>query len=274
MKQRIHVEYRTKLYLAIAFSVTWLGWIGAYFISILTDNTLKMDGTVFDVFINFEPTSAFFIQLIFALAVYGPLAGFLAVKGQKMLFKRDSATPNYWHYVLLVPTVSVLPVFLLSLISGQLTDSGESLVAILLSLAIYFLSNLVTSGTEEFGWRGYLYPILKAKNKTFWDASWKGGLIWALWHYPLLVIMYLPNGIAVLLPSLVGFTASIVAMSYISNFIYEKSKSIWTVVVLHALNNTGSFLIILLFPGSYFSFITSVMSWVIVAYIEKVHKIE
>lgn len=267
------LDQRTKLYLALAFGITWFGWIGAYGLSVLTDNTLKMDGTIFDIFSKFEPTFKFVIQLLFALAVYGPLVGFIAVKGHKVLLHRDSETRSYWHYVFLVPLVSVLPVLLLSFIFGQFTDSGKNFTTLLLSIFIYFISNLITSGTEEFGWRGYLYPILKAKNTTFWDTSWKGGIIWALWHYPLLIIMYLPQGFAILLPSLIGFTASIVAMSYISNFIYEKSKSIWTVVVLHALNNTGSFVITLLFPGSYFSFITSVMSWVIVAYIEKMHKI-
>ena len=40
---------------------------------------------------------------------------------------------------------------------------------------------------------------------SFWDIAWKGGFIWALWHFPLLFILYLPAGVAVLIPSLIGF---------------------------------------------------------------------
>jgi len=268
------IDNRTKIYLAIAFGVTWFGWLSSYIFGSLMDYTLRTDLILFDLFSDFGSFDIFFIQLLFALAVYGPLLGFIAVKGYKGLLKKDSNTSQYWKYVFVIPLISVLPVLILSLIFGQFTDSNKPLPALLFSIFVYFISNLLTSGTEEFGWRGYLYPVLKAKNKTFLDTAWKGGLIWALWHYPLMFVLYLPHGFAVLLPSLVGFTASIVAMSYISNFIYEKSKSILTVIVLHALNNTGSFLIMLLFPGSYFSFITSVMSWVIVAYIDKVHKIQ
>ncbi len=81
--------------------------------------------------------------------------------------------------------------------------------------------------------------------------------------------MYLPFGLMVLLPSLVGFTASIIAMNYITNFIYERSSNIWAVVILHALNNTMSFTLVLLFPKTPFTILSSLLAWVIVWWIEK-----
>ena len=141
----------------------------------------------------------------------------------------------------------------------------------MITILSYFASNLVTSGTEEFGWRGFLYPEMKANDMSFWDIAWKGGFVWALWHFPLLFILYMPFGYAVLIPSLAGFTASIVAMNYITNFLYEVMHNIWAEVLLHALNNTMSFVLILLFPGTPFTILSSLMAWAIVWWIEKKH---
>ncbi len=169
----------------------------------------------------------------------------------------------------MIPLVSILPGFLLSVITSLDSITDLKFIIILTTIMTYFVSNLLTSGTEEFGWRGVLYPEMKATGMSFWDISFKGGIIWALWHYPLLVIMYLPFGLMVLLPSLVGFTASIIAMNYITNFIYERSSNIWAVVILHALNNTMSFTLVLLFPKTPFTILSSLLAWIIVWWIEK-----
>lgn len=76
-------------------------------------------------------------------------------------------------------------------------------------------------------------------------------------------------GLAVLVPSLIGFTASIVAMNYITNFIFERSGSILLVMVLHALNNTVSFTLISLYPETPFTIVSSLMAWAVVGYLEK-----
>jgi membrane protease YdiL (CAAX protease family) len=164
--------------------------------------------------------------------------------------------------------ISVIPAIVLSLATSHF-DPNAQLMVIVTSILLYFISNLITSGTEEFGWRGVLYPELKSTGMSFWDIAWKGGIIWAVWHYPLMFIMYMPFGYAVFLPTLAGFTASIVAMNYITNFLYEKTQNIWAAVVLHALNNTMSFVLVIMFPETPFLIITSLMAWVIVGWLEK-----
>ncbi len=262
------INKRTKLFLLTAFAWTWVGWIAAYFISNLRGSILSVDYTVFNLWTESWGTDRFFPQLLFALAVYGPFIGFLVVGGFGGLVKRKNNAPQLWHYVILIPVISVIPPIILSIATSYFNPNAQ-LMVIVTSIILYFISNLITSGTEEFGWRGVLYPEMKSTGMSFWDIAWKGGIIWAVWHYPLMFIMYMPLGLAVLLPTLVGFTASIVAMNYITNFLYEKTQNIWAAVVLHALNNTMSFILVLLFPETPFLILTSLMAWVIVGWLEK-----
>lgn len=257
-------------YLGLAFGWTWAFWIGSYVLSMNAGIKLATDLSIFQVF-SLVGQPSFVYQLGFALGVFGPLLGYI-FSGQRRQWFGKPAKEFTW-LVLLMPFGMMLPGLLLSLGFGYLDPkilTGEALVAVI----GYLVANFITSGTEEFGWRGVLYPQLKATTAKFWDVSLKGGIIWAIWHYPLMVMLYLPFGLAVLIPSLIGFTASIVGMNYITNVIYEKTNSIWLSMLLHALNNTTSFLMILLFPLSPFMFVSSIMVWVVVALLERRYKID
>lgn len=264
------MDKKTKLYLFIAFAWTWCGWIMSYWISHLQGGTLSMDGTIFTLWTESWGSQSFLPQFVFALSVYGPLIGFLVVGDLARLRFNAEGSRRLGYYILLVPLVSATPTIIMSLASSYFQPS-QSAFSLIAGICLYFVSNLMTSGTEEFGWRGQLYPDMKRQGLSFWDIAWKGGLIWAAWHLPLMMILYMPLGLAVLVPSLVGFTASIVAMNYITNFIYEGTQNIWFVAVLHALNNTVNFMLVLLFPGTPFTILTSLMAWAIVWWIEKKH---
>ncbi|HSR04365.1 MAG TPA: CPBP family intramembrane glutamic endopeptidase, partial [Proteiniclasticum sp.] len=261
-----NMSKKTKVYLIIAFLWTWIGWIGAYWISNLNGDILETGSTVFSLWSDFYGSDRFLPQLIFTVAVYGPFIGFLVTSGFKKLGRSKKSKEQFWFYVILIPLISVVPAIILSLATSLYDTKGLSIGAVMITILSYFASNLVTSGTEEFGWRGFLYPEMKANGMSFWDIAWKGGFVWALWHFPILFILYMPLGYAVLIPSLAGFTASIVAMNYITNFLYEVMHNIWAVVLLHALNNTMSFALVLLFPGTPFTILSSLMAWGIVGW--------
>ncbi|MHB1152386.1 MAG: CPBP family intramembrane glutamic endopeptidase [Eubacteriales bacterium] len=259
------MKRKTAIYLIISFGWTWTCWIGAFIISRMTDYTLITDATIFETLGYSSGRIGLLPQVLFALGVYGPMIGCFAVKREKSLFKL-SRLYKYTAYALFIPIIIIVPTVILSAVFN---DAEALTLTVAGTISLYFLSNFLTSGTEEFGWRGYLYPYLKQKEATFWSATWKGGLIWAVWHYPLLVILYIGQGLAVLIPSVAGFTAGIVAMNYITNFIYEKTESVPVVMLLHALNNTVSFAVLFIFPGTPFLFIMHLMSWAAVGYLEK-----
>jgi len=260
-------------YLIISFGWTWTLWLIGYFYSNSFGHELKADATLFDLFTKFSDSHALTAQIIFALAVFGPLIGYLLVRRKQKRMFVGHIKLEYTLLAIIIPIVSAFPAVLLSIFLGY-SDTNVITFTVAIPIALYFVSNILTSGTEEFGWRGFLYPHMKDNESSFWRITLRTGILWALWHYPLMFILYWGQGLATLLPSLIGFTAGIIAMAYISNFIYEKTSSIALAMLMHALNNTASFAVVLLFPKTPFVFLSSVMAWVAVGYLEKKYKID
>ena len=229
---------------------------------------LSTDATLFELFADLPAQTNFLTQLIFALGVYGPLIGFLISAPKRTGSFFGHVRPSQAAIFLAIPLAVALPGALIGALSGYFDGARASFAAV----ALYFVSNLVTSGSEEFGWRGFLYPYFKEGGKSFWNASWKSGLIWAVWHYPLMLILYWGLGPAALVSTLAGFTASIVAMAYISNFVYERTQSIALCILLHALNNTISFTVALFFPLASYGLLLGIASWVVVAILDKANQ--
>lgn len=253
-------------YIAIAFVWTWGLWLAGLGVASLHNAELATSMTLFDLLAWQDGTAYSLVaQALFSLAVFGPLVGYLTMRKYRPFIGKPSWLTA--GLVVGVPLVSLLPALVLSAITLS-PDASLTAGAILTAITAYFVSNLVTSGTEEFGWRGYLYPALKQSDKDFWRVSLKGGIIWAVWHLPLMVIMYWSLGVA-MLGVLAGFVASIIAMNYITNVVYEKSNSIALTMMLHALNNTATFALVLIFPESPFTIIVALMAWAVVAVLEK-----
>lgn len=88
---------------------------------------------------------------------------------------------------------------------------------------------------EEIGWRGFLVPQL-AKITSFTKVGLISGIIWAVWHFPLILFANYNAG-ASLWYSLPMFTITVIAMSFILAWLRLRSGSIWPAVLLHASSN-------------------------------------
>jgi membrane protease YdiL (CAAX protease family) len=101
---------------------------------------------------------------------------------------------------------------------------------------VYGLPRSISSALgEEIGWRGFLVPEL-AKKLNYNQTSILSGLIWSLWHYPILIFADYNSGT----PAWYGltcFTTLVVAMSFVYTWFRLKSNSLWTAVLLHATHN-------------------------------------
>ena len=53
----------------------------------------------------------------------------------------------------------------------------------IISLLIAVIFALIKGPVEEFGWRGFVLPLLQQKFSPFW-AGLILGIIWGLWHFP------------------------------------------------------------------------------------------
>lgn len=88
---------------------------------------------------------------------------------------------------------------------------------------------------EEIGWRGFLVPEL-SKTTSFTLTSLISGMVWSLWHYPILIYGDYNAGT----PTWYGltcFTVMVVSGSFIFAWMRLKSGSLWTGAILHGSHN-------------------------------------
>lgn len=88
---------------------------------------------------------------------------------------------------------------------------------------------------EELGWRGFLVPEL-LKVTGFTSTAFISGMVWAAWHYPILLFADYNSG-STLWVALLCFTIMVVGMSVVMNWFRVQSGSLWTAVLLHASHN-------------------------------------
>ena len=113
-----------------------------------------------------------------------------------------------------------------------------------LTLVLYFLftatysviRDTATVIGEEIGWRGFLVPEL-AKTRGFAATAAITGLIWAVWHYPVVLFADYRSDTPVwfYLPLL---TVMLPLITFVWTWLRLKSGSIWPCVILHASHNT------------------------------------
>ncbi len=114
---------------------------------------------------------------------------------------------------------------------GTLNPTSITIIALFLLGTVGVVRAMATTLGEEIGWRGFFIYELR-KVLSFTGVSVFSGLVWAAWHWPLLVY-YSEN---VLLEFITFFTV-IVSMSFMMTYFTFKSKSLWPAVIFHAVSN-------------------------------------
>jgi membrane protease YdiL (CAAX protease family) len=114
---------------------------------------------------------------------------------------------------------------------GTLNPTFALIVAVILLGTIGVLRAMATTLGEEIGWRGFfIYELRKVFSIT--GVSIFSGIIWASWHWPL-IVYYGENVIL----ELITFFVVIISMSFIMTYYTFKSKSLWPAVTFHAVSN-------------------------------------
>lgn len=89
---------------------------------------------------------------------------------------------------------------------------------------------------EEIGWRGFLVPEL-AKLMSFTKVALISGLIWSVWHWPIMFMGFYGNDVTPLYYQLFCFTLLIVSWSVVMAYLRFKTDSLWTAVIFHMSGN-------------------------------------
>ncbi len=122
------------------------------------------------------------------------------------------------------------------------------LVGQLVNVVIGAVINTVPAVGEELDWRGYLFPRLLRLGTV--PAIVVSGVVWGLWHAPLLVLGYNYPGTspAVAIAAMCGMTT---VMGAILAWVRMRSNSVWPAALGHgAVNAAAGFTFVLAEAGS------------------------
>ncbi len=102
-------------------------------------------------------------------------------------------------------------------------------INVISSVSFAPLMNMFLALGEEIGWRGFLYPQLKAKlgKRKGWIL---GGIVWGVWHWPLIGLIGYEYGTEYPGFPVVGmllFCVITVGWGILHDQLYERSGSIW-----------------------------------------------
>ena len=261
---------RVWIYLGFAFGISWLTALVIHLTGGLQNSpVIELDGS--------EVTLAYILLATFYM--FGPaLANILTRRitreGKANLLlepKFDQGRWRFWLLAWFLPGLLTLlgaAVFFLlfpayydpklGILTQQLEAAGSLTTAspwlivasqALQALLLAPLLNAIPTFGEEFGWRGYLQPKLLPLGAR--KAALLTGLIWGIWHWPVILMGYNYGldyfGAPFLGPlAMVWFT---LALAVIFGWLTIKAQSVWPAVIGHGTLNGIAAIGILLVRG-------------------------
>jgi CAAX protease family protein len=160
----------------------------------------------------------------------------------QLVFSRTLAglgwRPGPWRYLglaVLIPIVYCCAIYLPVWLIGLGALDGAYLRRVLPLVPLALLPSLLTALGEEIGWRGFLAPTLYRMRGFGW-AGIGTGVVWGLWHVPLIVV----GGYDAGTPAWFGISCimiSVMSMSVILAWLRLRSGSFWPAAIYHAVHN-------------------------------------
>jgi len=223
MAERIQTWMRRQPVFAfyiLAFIITWLGWVpqAAY-----SHGFFPFNSPLLYVFAGVGPLAA---VLIVSRALYGKKDGEEVFK--PLLRWRVGIL---WYMVVVLGSVAIM---LASMgLKGEMGQGVERIMPSL-TLLLTFLKYLFAAIPEEVAWRGFALPRLQSRYSAL-TSSLIIGILWALWHLPLLFI----KGTTMATYPLIPYFLGVIAVAVLYTWLYNNSKgSVLIVTIFHAVSNT------------------------------------
>ena len=232
---------RVLIFFVLAFALSWLPWP----LVLLNPDSSPM--------VPFGPLLA----AVVAAALSGGLRSVRGLLGQ---LGRWRAAPRWYLAALLLPLVLTWLAVELTVVAGGSPLAHRPLDWTLVITT--FVSTVILVGLfEEVGWRGYALPALQQR--------WRGlrpalliGVIWALWHLPLLISD----------PSrqrpVLQFVILVIAQSLFFSWLYSSTTAGLVLAVLgHAAVDTVGRFMLPQFTGSSYQLVWWIQTalWVVLA---------
>ena len=252
-----------KRFLLIAYGFSFTLGFGAWYLADSFGVDILLNNDIY--FWEGNP-NVLLVSLLLTITTLGPFVASLFVWRQSEI----TLTTRGFNYALMIfLLLAASHVILNSAVwlfdSSSFTPSNLSFPAVIFAL-IYFG---LTSGTEEFGWRGVLYPHIKAHTKSLWDSAFITGLIWGPWHAPFVLYLFVKAGMPVfsIILNFAGFIFSIVLMSYLHGWINLRGGSTLSNYLLHTLHNWYPVALILIFGNTAWATFTGIGAYLITMFV-------
>lgn len=251
MNEITYDKIQTRKYLIWTFSIAWVMQVGAALL--------------------YRNGPAVIAQLLMPMIMFAPLLGVLlsgrslSGMGWKPHFKGKVKTLLMaWFLPALLTAIGAAIYF--AVFPGHFDLSGDYLAAnggaealaqmeaqgvsyfqyvlnaIVSCLTYGPLINMFAAVGEEAGWRGFLYPQLKLKfgRKKGWLI---GGVIWGIWHWPLIWLIgyeYGTDYVGFPIVGMLAFCIITIALGIVCDWMYEKSGNIWIPSIFHGAVNAAA----------------------------------
>ncbi len=225
----------------IAVILMVLGMFGPFLASFIVTKFLKKESFTEKIGLKFKINRWFFVSwFIFVFIIF--LTIFISTLFPKVSFslKMEGFFEKY-SYLLKDPS------------SLKMKEQMESkpilffILAIFQSLFAGITINAIAAFGEESGWRGFL--LNEYKEKSFIEASIRIGLIWGVWHSPVVA-----NGLNYPQHPQIGVFMMIIwciLLTFLFNYLRIKSKTVLSSAVIHGtLNAMAGFSILYIIGGN------------------------
>lgn len=227
-------------YFVLTFGLTWACWI-----PLATSNAFNDFGPPSPLLL-FWPLGNIIPSLVGILltALFGGKNGLGEVF--RRLGRVRVAFTWYAVVLLLVPVLLFVAIGVNTLLGGAtIAYAWSSLIALLV------LALLVTGLGEELGWRGFALPRLQARQKAL-PASLLLGVMWGLWHLPLLIADGVVPLTSLGIVNFLIFDLTITALAVLFTWVYNNTNgSLFLMVLFHTVATAATDLFLI--PINYVS---------------------
>jgi hypothetical protein len=274
--------YPLASYFVLAFAITWTCQLTAIILAPSQGMSLSNETNLL-YFVDLV-TGRLSIKLMLVYGMFtlgaGPLFAALFVTwvtegkhGVRILWEQAT---NWrigvrWYVVAFMLPIVLSAVSLgIGLIVGNGTIDFTPKLPFTYFLPLFLYMVVFTGITEEPGWRGFALPRLQHRY-TAERASWILGPLWGLWHFPFIIYYNDALGIVPLLFSLLGLTLGIVGWTIVNTWLYNNTRSVWIMILLHGWGNTVQSYLVLSSNSPIAQALYWILPWVLASILLRVY---
>jgi membrane protease YdiL (CAAX protease family) len=280
MTNQIRKRYPLAVFFIMACVISWAFMVPAFIISEQRGYILPTSATIGELTrTGFQNRSHVLLAVFGSLSSYGPMIAAI------IMAVLEGTLGDWWKRVtkwrvggrgyrdlFMLFLVIFLPLFLIGLVLGPF-PTLRTLAAPLTFILPYALYELLTSGMEEPGWRGYALPRLE-EHYSAKKSSLILGLVWGLWHWPAFIPVYFtilkqPGSsaaaalIQAAIQSLAYIFTTILAASFIETWLYNRTKSAFTNLLLHGGSNAFGGYLLTVLPSPLMGTVYAIIRWLV-----------